>query len=70
MSWTGTLEFVDLGTGQWVLNTDKGDKISLYGDVPKNLTGQRVQVSGKSVDAHGFAMVGAAGIEVSGVQKA
>ena len=70
MSWNGTLEFVDMGTGQWVLQTDSGEKISLYGQVPEDLSGQRVRVSGNAVEAHGFAMVGNRGIEVDKIEKA
>lgn len=67
MSWTGTLSRLDLGTGVWVLETDTGDRIPLYGDVPSALSGQRVRVQGEQVEAMGFAMVGNTAIQVERV---
>ncbi|MBT3222739.1 MAG: hypothetical protein HN348_26995 [Proteobacteria bacterium] len=65
MKFKGTLRHVDLGPGQWVLETDDGRKMPLYGDVPDNLAGKRVRVTGDEVQAMGFAMTGgSAGIEV------
>lgn len=70
MSWTGRLERVDFGPGAWVLNTDGGERIALYGDVPADLAGSRVEVEGRKVDAMGFAMVGSTSVEVTRVRQA
>lgn len=68
MTWTGTLEFADFGPGAWVLKTDDGKKVALYGDIPDSLRDQRVVVEGREIDAMGFAMVGSASVEVSRVR--
>lgn len=70
MSWTGTLSKRDLGPGVWVLETDDGEQIALYGDVPTALSGRRVKVQGREVEGMGFAMVGTRAIEVESVSTA
>lgn len=67
MTWTGKLAHLDLGAGVWVLETDDGDRIPLYGDVPAKLSGQRVKVDGQEVEVMGFAMVGDTAIQVKSV---
>ncbi len=65
MKWKGRLRHLDLGPGQWILETDDGQQVPLYGDVPEHLAGKRVRVSGDEVQAMGFAMTGGStGIEV------
>lgn len=66
----GTLKHEDLGTGVWVLETGDGERLTLMGDIPAKLEGQRVTVQGKEVEAMGFAMVGGRTIEVSQVAAA
>lgn len=68
MTWKGTLEFADFGPGAWVLKTDDGKKVTLYGDIPEALKGQRVVVEGKKAGGMGFAMVGGDSVEVSQVR--
>lgn len=68
MSWTGTLEFADFGPGAWVLRTDDGKKITLYGDVARELDGRRVRVEGERAGGMGFAMIGGEAVQVSKVQ--
>lgn len=71
MSWTGTLSFVDIGTGQWTLSTDDGKRVQLYGDIPATLDGKRVTVEGNTIAAHGFGMLGGkTGVEVESVREA
>lgn len=70
MNWTGTLSKLDLGPGVWVLETDDGERFPLYGDVPAKLSGQRVKVQGKQIEAMGIAMVGNTAIEVKSVSTA
>ena len=67
MNWTGTLEHRDLGTGTWVLHVKGGKTLNLYGQVPAELNGQVVTVTGKSVQGMGLGMVGDAMVEVSSV---
>lgn len=70
MTWTGRLEWLDLGPGQAVLRTADGKSLPLYGDVPKALLGQQVEISGRQVEAFGVAMNGEpAGIEVDTVRR-
>lgn len=57
MKWNGTLRFVDLGPGQWVLDT-KGGRMPLYGPVPENLRDAVVEVEGHPQESMGFGMVG------------
>lgn len=69
MTWTGTLARLDLGPGVWVLKTDDGEQIPLYGDVPGALAGQRVSVEGRATEGGaGIAMVGSKGIRVRRVR--
>ena len=70
MTWTGKLEFADFGPGAWVLRTDKGEKIALYGEIPRDLDGARVRVEGKELDGMGIAMVGSASVEVTAIRRA
>lgn len=69
-SWIGTLSKLDLGPGVWVLETDDGERIALYGEVPSALSGQRVRVKGREVEAMGIAMVGNTAIHVQSVTSA
>ena len=66
----GTLKHEDLGTGVWVLELADGEKLTLVGEIPDKLDGQRVTVQGREVEAMGFAMVGGRTIEVSQVAAA
>ncbi len=70
MSWTGTLERVDFGPGAWILRTDDGEKVALYGEIPADLKGKRVQVEGKASSGMGITMVGSTAVEVSKVTAA
>lgn len=65
--WSGRLERRDLEGGVWVLRTPAGE-LSLYGDVPRHLDGQQVEVEGVAEEAFGFAMAGPA-IAVKAVRK-
>ena len=58
MTWTGTLRRTDLGAGAWVLETDRGERLQLIGEVPADLVGRAVTVKGHKADAMGVAMVG------------
>ena len=64
MTLTGTLKRHDMGTGGWILETDAGDRVSLYGNVDRELAGKRVVIDGQTVDAMGFGMVGSSAFEV------
>ena len=68
MRYTGRLERRDLAGGVWVLHTPEGEK-SLYGEVPRQLEGQRVEVEGEAEEAFGIGMTGP-GITVRTVRKA
>ena len=70
MKWTGTLDRVDVGPGAWVLQTDDGERLTLYGEVPVALRGRRVHVEGQRAIGMGFAMTGDVAVEVSRVSAA
>ncbi|MEN0063535.1 MAG: hypothetical protein AAGA48_15400 [Myxococcota bacterium] len=63
----GTLKHQDLGPGVWTLELDGGETLTLVGDIPTKLDGQKVTVQGKEVEAMGFGMVGGRTIEVTQV---
>ncbi|MCB9688547.1 MAG: hypothetical protein H6735_26150 [Alphaproteobacteria bacterium] len=59
MIWTGTLKRVDLGAGAWMLETGDGEKLTLFGDVPAELKGRKVEVTGREIrDGASFVMAG------------
>jgi hypothetical protein len=53
--WEGRLRFVDLGTGQWVLDTSTGARV-LVGAVPEAWEGRRVRVRGTQAGGFGFGL--------------
>jgi len=67
MTLKGKLQFVDVGTGQWVLKTSTG-KISLYGDIDSALDGRKVVVEGDEVDGMGVGMVSSRAVTVRSVK--
>ncbi len=69
MSWTGTLRWIDIGTGSWVLETH-GRKLNLVGDVPRDLADENVIVKGVELEGMGIGMIGSKIVQVEGVQKA
>ena len=62
--WTGTLRYLDIGPGTWVLDTDEGETLQLSGSVPRHLAGRTVEVEGRPVNAFGFGMTSDRSIEV------
>ena len=66
MKKSGRLEYRDLGPGQWVLHTHRGE-VALYGDIDRSLDGRQVEVEGAAADA-GIGMVGDASMDVSRVR--
>lgn len=50
----GTLTYEDLGAGGWTLKTSGGKSYALEGDIPANLKGKQVEVSGKVQKGGGF----------------
>ena len=64
----GVLRHADLGTGVWVLETGEGERITLYGEVPRELDGKDVVVQGNTVDAMGIGMVSDRAFEVSSIR--
>jgi hypothetical protein len=66
--WTGTLRYVDVGPGTWVLDTEEGT-LQLSGSVPANLAGTMVEVEGRPINAFGFGMVSDRSIEVRRVAR-
>lgn len=69
MKLTGTLRFVDLGPGQWILKTSSGE-YALFGDIDRQLAGQTVLVSGESIEGHSASMTGADGVMVKSIRRA
>ena len=68
MNYEGTLKFVDMGAGAWMLNTAAGEALQLLGDIPTKPDGKKVSVQGTPVNTHGYAMPGAnKTIEISGI---
>lgn len=62
--WIGTLRFLDIGPGTWVLDTEDGETLQLSGAVPRHLAGCAVEVEGRPVNAFGFGMTSDRSIEV------
>jgi hypothetical protein len=67
MSWKGRLEFRDLGPGQWVLRTRKGD-VALFGDIDAALDGREVIVEGDAVDGFSNTMAASSAVTVRSVR--
>ena len=53
LTFSGVLRYVDLGTGQWILET-AGGRRPLLGNIPRHLTDQPVTVTAREVDALSF----------------
>ena len=68
MKWQGKLERADFGPGGWVLRTKSGERIALQGEVPGDLEGRSVRVTGTAVEAMGFLMVGSKTVAVERVE--
>ena len=61
ISVTGTIEYVEIGTGTWALETDEGTTYEIYQGAPAPLlqTGQKVTVEGEvRDDVMTMAMIG------------
>lgn len=69
MEYEGTLRFVDLGPGQWVLELDEDEQVALVGAVPAALQDQDVVVTGRRVDVVSFGRGAERAIEVRSVRK-
>lgn len=69
MKLTGTLRFVDLGPGQWVLETSS-KQYALFGDIDRGLADRKVMVSGQSVQGQSASMIGADGVMVESIRPA
>ena len=52
----GILEFVDIGTGQWILHTTDGE-LRLFGDIPENHRGKKVVVEGEEFKGMSLGMM-------------
>lgn len=63
----GTLEFRDLGPGQWVLHTAAGE-VSLFGELDPSQAGQQVEVEGEALDGASTGMVSAEAMMVQSVR--
>ncbi|MCB9662570.1 MAG: hypothetical protein H6732_00505 [Alphaproteobacteria bacterium] len=70
MEWIGTLRYVDLGAGQWVLEQEEGGEMPLVGAVPAHLRDHEVVVQGRRVDALGFGRSMQRSIEVRDIRPA
>lgn len=66
--YVGTLRFVDVGPGTWVLDTEEGT-VQLSGSVPAAYDGQEVEVDGRPINALGFGMVSDRSVEVRRIAK-
>lgn len=67
MSWNGTLVYRDIGPGQWILKTSKGD-IALFGEIDAALDGRKVIVEGDSVDGMSNTMAAGSAVAVRSVR--
>jgi hypothetical protein len=71
MTWNGKLKRVDLGTGGWVLETDDGQRVTLFGDIPAALENRNVEVQGREMPGGvSFLMTGDKMIQVSRISQA
>lgn len=69
MEFEGVLTYVDLGSGQWVLELENGDRHPLVGDVPDALRGQMVVVTGEQEELLGFGLTDSRPISVERVAR-
>ena len=67
MSEKGTLKFVDIGPGQWVLDTKRG-KVSLFGEIDPALDGREVVVEGDDVEGMSNSMTGGRAMTIRSVR--
>ena len=67
--WVGTLRFVDVGAGAWVLEGGR-DSVALYGAVPPELCDRRVRVTGRRVEIVTYGMPSGVAIEAESVVPA
>lgn len=71
MTFNGKLKRVDLGTGGWVLETDDGQRIALFGDIPVALENRNVEVQGRILEGGmSFLMTGDKMVQVSRISQA
>ena len=54
----GKIIFNDIGSGGYQLQTKKGKKYDLHGEVPRELVEKKVVVTGKKGKSFGFMMSG------------
>ena len=70
-TWKGIARFHDLGPGSWTLETESGQTLPLFGEVPTRLNGRVVVVRGTQAASFGFGPSGdGAGIEVKAIDAA
>lgn len=55
-TWTGRLEWVDLGMGQHVLRLPDGRALPIFGEVPADLVDRDVEVLGEEIENIGFGL--------------
>lgn len=63
----GTLRFVDVGMGAWVLERP-GERVALLGKVPRALVDQPVRVIGEPHDGVTAGMVGRSAVQVERIE--
>lgn len=67
--WVGTLRFVDVGLGAWLLEERSG-AIPLFGVILAELKDRRVRVAGRRVEILGYGAAGGAAVEVQRMEPA
>lgn len=67
MTFRGTARRMDIGTGIWVL--EGRERLTLYGEVPRELDGVKVEVEGDYVENLGVAMLGGRAVKVARVRR-
>ena len=60
MKYTGTLRYVDIGSGGWKLECTDGQSYDLYGEIPQEFQNKSVTLSAKPMQGMGFMMSGQA----------
>lgn len=70
MTHTGVVERIDLGAGGYALVLSDNTRLTLDGEIPEHLVGQRVVVKGSITEVSGFLMTGDRVLMVEAIRPA
>jgi hypothetical protein len=67
MTYTGILQYVDIGSGGWKLICDDGQSYDLYGEIPQELNNKTVILKAKPMQGMGL-MMGESALSVEQIE--